>query len=1436
MLVRQPGPGETPFQILSLPPLKPRLLACTAVSLLVVAAGLNAQNSRRAPLIGGPAPATFSAVEIAQNFRNGRLLAKVRDGADPDAVKSAESAAGVLLERRFESLPGLEVLRFDGGRPVRTQIAGLKATGLYDFVEPDRIIRASVVPNDTYFSRQWNLSNTGQNSGTAGADIKAEAGWDIQEDASSVVVAVVDSGIRVTHQDLAANIWKNPSPGAGGYSGDVNGINATFPQNEPGNGNPNDDFFHGTMVAGVIGASTNNALGIAGVAWHVQLMALKFISADGFGSGSGEIACIDYAISHKAQIINGSFGSDQPSSAEYYALQQAMTAGIIVVVAAGNDGVNADAGYAYPAGYLLDNIVSVAATTNTDSLSSYSNYGPGTVDLAAPGDGIISTFNGSDTAYASASGTSLAAPQVAGALALLKAHFPSDSYRQLINRLMAQVDPIPGLSGVVQSGGRLDLAKALGSTSNLPFNDTFANRAKLAGPTIQVRSSNVGATTEAGEPATISGTAAGASLWWTWTAPQSGTYYFDTAGSTFDTVLGVFTGSSVSGLTLVASNDDSSTGTATSHVALSATAGTAYQVEVAGKNGATGIAALRIVAPPPNDAFANAQVVTGDPAIGTFEVRGTTLYGSPEAGEPNPTGVGAGNSVWYKWTAPVSGTFQLAAYSDSLDMVAAVYTGSSVQTLTLLGANNNESGLNMDSLVTFSASAGQTYTFQVDNVGSAGGNFTLMVNDASWQFPTGYGITTTPAVGSDGTVFVASLDGSLYAVNPDGSPKWSFASGGYFDNASPAIGTNGTVVVGASDGTLYAVNSVTGALVWKFAAASQIITSAALGADGTAYVHDDLSLYAVTASGTKKWQSALDGHSYSSPVVGTNGDIYVGTPEGLQVFDANGNLVATVSTPTPIDVTPALDADGTVYVGTVGGDAYAVHPDGTQKWHVSLAFGEGFTCSPVISPSGAVCMASGSGSIYELSPADGSTLATVDLPAGDTLSAPVVAGDGTLYAATSDFSTAYSIYAIDPSSHQARLVASPGYYVFGSLTLANGYLYFGSLDSKLYAFKVGKYPAVTPWPMAHQNPDNTGRASGAGVTVTSVTPSGTTLSGSPLVLNVTASGGAASGTYQPVTFQWTKNGAPISGATSPTYSVASASASDAGSYGLTITSPAGVLGSPAMNVAVSAPNPGRLVNLSARTQVGTGASILIAGFAISGTGTKSVLVRGIGPSLATFGVSNVLANPQLNVNDATHQILSNTTWGGGAALTAAFAQVGAFSLQPNSADSAILAPFTPGTYTALVSGIGGTGVALAEIYDADTGTPSARLKNLSVRAPVGTGSGVLIAGFVISGNVPKTVLIRGIGPALTGFNVAGALQQPILGLYNSSGALIQTDYYWGGEPALASAMSAAGAFALNPGSNDTAMLATLPPGSYTAQVSGANSTTGVGLIEVYEIQ
>jgi hypothetical protein len=279
----------------------------------------------------------------------------------------------------------------------------------------------------------------------------------------------------------------------------------------------------------------------------------------------------------------------------------------------------------------------------------------------------------------------------------------------------------------------------------------------------------------------------------------------------------------------------------------------------------------------------------------------------------------------------------------------------------------------------------------------------------------------------------------------------------------------------------------------------------------------------------------------------------------------------------------------------------------------------------------------------------------------------------------------------------------------------------------------------------------------------------------------------------------------------------------------------------------------RLVNLSSRLRTSSEASrAMIAGFVVAGTEARPMLIRAIGPSLGTFGVSGALANPRLQLfNSAGTLVAENEDWGNNAGVAAAAEQVGAFKLDAASRDAAILITLAPGAYTAQVATNGGDGVALVEVYDASTGSTGAttrQLINISTRGFVDTGDGSLIAGFVVTGNAPKRVLIRGIGPSLTGFGVTGAVANPVLKLYatGSTSVIAQNDDWSAGQPInvaqgaataaeIAAASTSAGAFPLSAGSRDAAIIITLLPGSYTAVVSDAANGTGTGLVEVYEL-
>ncbi len=330
------------------------------------------------------------------------------------------------------------------------------------------------------------------------------------------------------------------------------------------------------------------------------------------------------------------------------------------------------------------------------------------------------------------------------------------------------------------------------------------------------------------------------------------------------------------------------------------------------------------------------------------------------------------------------------------------------------------------------------------------------------------------------------------------------------------------------------------------------------------------------------------------------------------------------------------------------------------------------------------------------------------------------------------------------------------------------------------------------------------------------------------------------------TYQWQHNGADIAGATDATLVVGNASASDAGSYTLIARNGNGGATSNAATLTVSNAAPsdvGRLANLSIRANAGTGDQTLIAGFGVSGSGSMPLLLRGIGPSLAQLGLTSFLADPVATLYRGSTVIVSNDNWNGDAQVEAWRNQVGAFPFtSTTSLDAALAVTPAVGTYTMQVTGNGGgTGNALAEIYDATSGTITAstpRLTNISARTMVGTGANILIAGFVIHGTTAKTVLIRANGPALTELGLSsGLLANPKLQLFNSAtNALIAENDDWGGDPHVAASASSVGGFpVLDGGSTDAAMLITLPPGNYTAEVSGADGGTGIALVEVYEI-
>lgn len=355
-------------------------------------------------------------------------------------------------------VPGLSLIHLPAGTDPASVLATLNADPTIAYAEPNFIYTATLTPNDPDYGRQWHLNQASD------VDIDAPEAWDIQQGSNTVIIASIDTGVDYNHADLRDNIWTNPGEIANnridddrnGYVDDVRGWD--FANND---NNPMDDNRHGTHVAGIMAAAGNNGIGGTGVAWRARIIPLKFLSATGSGSSANAIKAIQYAVANGAKISNNSWGGGGFSQALSDAIGAANAAGHLFVAAAGNAGTNNDTTPSYPASYNQPNIISVASTTNTDALSSFSNFGVRTVHVAAPGSSIYSTVL--NNSYGILSGTSMAAPVVSGIATLLLAQNPTLTVQQLKTAITSTVDKPPALSTRVSSGGRVNAFRALQS-------------------------------------------------------------------------------------------------------------------------------------------------------------------------------------------------------------------------------------------------------------------------------------------------------------------------------------------------------------------------------------------------------------------------------------------------------------------------------------------------------------------------------------------------------------------------------------------------------------------------------------------------------------------------------------------------------------------------------------------------------------------------------------------------------------------------------------------------------------------------------------------------------------------------------------------------------------------------------------------------------------
>ncbi|MEK0188204.1 S8 family serine peptidase, partial [Microcoleus anatoxicus] len=578
-----------------------------------------------------------NCIIMATNFNPNRVIVKLRPTTNSTQITSLQAEIGVTNVTKASQL-GIDIWQIPSGKVEQT-ISAYKNDPRIEYIEPDYIITLediqktspaqeklatitpqATTPNDPSYTQLWGLNNTGQSGGTADADIDAPEAWDIQKGNPNLVIGVIDTGVDYNHPDLVGNIWTNPGEIAGdGIDNDNNGyIDDTrgwdFGNND---NNPMDVNGHGTHVSGTIAGKGNNGVGVTGVAWNAKIMPLKFFSDAGSGDTSGAILAINYATAKGVKLTNNSWGGGGNSQALSDAINSAGQQGALFIASAGNggsDGIgdNNDITPHYPDGYNLSNIISVASTTRTDGLSSFSNYGATSVDLGAPGSDIYSTTPGAN--YATYSGTSMAAPHVTGAAALLWSQNPTWTAQQVKDKLMQTTDPISALSGKTVTGGRLNINNALAGSTPPPStaNDNFANRILLSGAPVSTTGSNIGATGEVGEPIQNGTTN---SVWWSWTAPSSNTFVVDTKGSNFDSYLSIFTGAAVNNLSLISFDDDGG-GSNTSLISLNATAGTTYQIAVDGYGSNTGAIQLNIATTGDTTAPTASSFTPADNAIG----------------------------------------------------------------------------------------------------------------------------------------------------------------------------------------------------------------------------------------------------------------------------------------------------------------------------------------------------------------------------------------------------------------------------------------------------------------------------------------------------------------------------------------------------------------------------------------------------------------------------------------------------------------------------------------------------------------------------------------------------------------------------------------------------------------------------------------------------
>lgn len=409
----------------------------------------------------------FSSISNAESTTSYLVKFKQNHSSSSNSLRSHISTHLPGTEIQFLTDPQTALIRWKDSQQSKQAIEEFRKSNMIEYIEEDAMIFAHATPNDPSFGRQWALNSTQANIG-------AENSWDQITDSRSILISIIDSGCNYNHEEIRPNIWNNPEEIAGNNqdddgNGKVDDIHGYDFQNS--DSEPLDDFEHGSLVFGIIGAAGNNQTGISGISWRANIMCLKVLDENGNSTISKAVEAIDYSIAKGVKIINMSWGytpTDAPSLTLEAAIQRAQEAGILLIASAGNGNMgsgqnNDDIRQAnFPASYSEENIISVAAIDQNNKLAPFSNYGANTVDIAAPGIGILSThpFH----AYDFFTGTSAAAPHITGAAALVWAMNPNLNFHQIKRLVLETGTTSDSLENKILSGGHINIEKALRSS------------------------------------------------------------------------------------------------------------------------------------------------------------------------------------------------------------------------------------------------------------------------------------------------------------------------------------------------------------------------------------------------------------------------------------------------------------------------------------------------------------------------------------------------------------------------------------------------------------------------------------------------------------------------------------------------------------------------------------------------------------------------------------------------------------------------------------------------------------------------------------------------------------------------------------------------------------------------------------------------------------